>query len=449
MKRSQDSGKNRALALYQAGLEVGEIGWVTLGSHRILLVNGLDLIREVLIARAAAFEKSDFQKHVMGTGQGMGEGLGLGNGMLTSSNAAHRGQQKLIGRLFGKAQTRRQVAAMVACADEAQARWGDGQEIDLTWELSRFSIQVIGRTLFSTDFGGEADAVTEAMMQITGSLGGRKRVRATDEWDEGEQVKSASLYLSDLVNRMIDERLAERAAAGAQREEADLLDLLLDAQAEAPPDRPQGAYRVDRQQIYDEIATFLLAGAENPKNALSWVWWLLALHPEPLARMEAEHQAVLGAAPPRYRDLERLPYTLQVFKEALRLFPPGYAFGRKAVRSLSLGGVEVPAGTELVISPLILHHLPEHFPDPGAFEPERFEAEREQSLPRLAYLPFGAGPRACIGARMALLEGQSFLATVSPRVSFELLNEVHAIVPRALMTLQPSQRLRVRVTRRS
>ncbi len=443
MEAPTHSGQNRALALYQAGLEAGEIGWVTLGSHRVLLVNAPDLIREVLITRAAAFEKSDFQKHVMGAGQGMG--LGLGNGMLTSSNAMHKRQQKIIARAFGKAQLRRQVETMVACADEAQARWADGQEIDLTWELSRYSLQVIGRTMFSTDFGAEADAVTEAMMRITGSLGGRKKVRNADGWDE--RVKAASLELDALIHRMIDQRVAERAQP-APRPAPDLVDLLLDAQEEEGDDLPEGTYRASRQQIYDEIATFLLAGAENPKNALSWVWWLLAVHPEELARMEAEHAASLGGRLPTYRDLGRLPYTMQIFKEALRLFPPGYAFGRKAVRDLAVGGVEVPAGTELVVSPLILHHQPDHFPEPERFDPTRFEPEREQQIPRLAYLPFGAGPRACIGGRMALLEGQSFLATVSPQVSLELLNDVQTILPRALMTLHPDQRLRARVTRR-
>ena len=236
----------------------------------------------------------------------------------------------------------------------------------------------------------------------------------------------------------MDRVIAERRAAPAERGAG--LSLLLHAQHD------DGSGLTD-QQVRDETLTLILAGHETTANALTWTWYLLAQHPASYTQLQAEVDTVVGGRTPTVTDLPRLPYALQVFKEALRLYPPIYGIFRHVRQPVQLGPYHLQPGTRLGISPSTLHRNPQYFPDPECFDPDRWTPDQEAALPRYAYLPFGAGPHMCIGHHFALLEAHLILATLAQRVTFELVPG-QTIVPEPLITLRPKGGLRVIVRRR-
>jgi len=189
-----------------------------------------------------------------------------------------------------------------------------------------------------------------------------------------------------------------------------------------------------------ECATLFGAGHETTATTLTWAWYLLCQHPESYQKVLEEVDSVLQGRTPTYADLARLPYCLQVFKEAMRLYPPAYAFSRRAIRDVEIDGYRVPKNWFVLLTPYTLHRREEYFPEPEKFQPERFTPEREKQLPRYAYLPFGAGPRICIGQYFAMMEGHLLLATLAQRVSFSL-------VPGQTITPDPIHHLALRPDR--
>ncbi|MBV9614828.1 MAG: cytochrome P450, partial [Ktedonobacteraceae bacterium] len=183
--------------------------------------------------------------------------------------------------------------------------------------------------------------------------------------------------------------------------------------------------------------------------ALAWAWYLLCQHPESYQKVQQEVDGVLQGRTPTYEDLTRLPYCLQVFKESLRLYPPAYATSRRALRDVEIEGYHVSKDQVVLLAPYTLHRRPEYFPEPEKFDPERFTPEREKQLPRYAFVPFGAGPRICIGMHFSMMEGHLLLATLAQRVSFSLVPG-QTIVPDPVhhLTLRPSSKVNVVVTRR-
>ncbi len=194
------------------------------------------------------------------------------------------------------------------------------------------------------------------------------------------------------------------------------------------------------EQLMAECATLFGAGHETTATALTWAWYLLCQHPESYQKVQEEVDSVLQGRTPTYADLARLPYCLQVFKEAMRLYPPAYAFSRRAIRDVEIDGYRVPKNWFVLLTPYTLHRREEYFPEPEKFQPERFTPEREKQLPRYAYLPFGAGPRICIGQYFAMMEGHLLLATLAQRVSFSL-------VPGQTITPDPIHHLALRPDR--
>ncbi len=199
-------------------------------------------------------------------------------------------------------------------------------------------------------------------------------------------------------------------------------------------------------QLRDEVVTLLIAGHETMATALSWTWYLLMQHPEIYAHMCEEVQHNLAGRTPTLADLPSLPYTLQILKESMRLYPPAWVLLRQATQSVELGKHRLPPGMRVAISPYVLHRRCDYFPDPERFRPERFTPLAEQKLPRLAYLPFGGGPRICIGNHFALTEGHLILATLAQRVTFDLMPGQH-IKPEPLTTLRPTPGIKVLVRR--
>jgi cytochrome P450 len=370
--------------------------------------------------------------------------------------------------LFTHAAIARYADTMAECASSAARDLRQEQLVDITREMTRITMRIAGKALFDVDVLDEADelgkALTFAMRWVdaqTGSLPWAVRLRVASvlearaaelpgplagwsrafaralvepiRWPNGDSRRLGEALAT--IERRVERMIAERRAAGLAR--PDLLSFLLSAQDE------RGSGMTDKQ-VRDEIVTLFLAGHETTATALAWSLYLLGKHPEAHARARAEARR-LGGRAPRADDLPRLEYCLQVFKEAMRLYPPIYLFGREAATDVEIGGIGLPRGTIVLVSAHALHHRRELFPEPERFDPSRFEARAEQSRHRLSYLPFGAGPRTCIGGHFALMEGPIVLATILGRVDLELAKPT-PVEPEPSATLRPKGGVPMRVT---
>lgn len=418
--------RSRLDLLRRAARTCGDIGAVSAGAQPFVLVNSAELAHAVLVEHADAFEKSRYQRQ-FGT-------AGLGNGLVNSSTATHRHQRKIVAPAFEHRRVLGYAALMAAYAEQLQVGWADGTLIDIVEEMQRLTLRIIGMALFSVDVLEEAVAHGAAL-----TLAIRAMDTGASSAPDDEGVRRGLAY----VDATIAARRAARERGDPQQ--GDLLTLLLDAQAAEAG--ATDSFMTDAQ-VRDEVLTMFIAGHENPRNALTWAWYMLSLHPHAYTRIHDELAHVLGDRTPAADDLVHLPYTLQVFKEVLRLYPPAYVFGRQAVRSVTIGGYTISEGTEVLISPYLLHRRPDYFPDPERFDPERFAPEAEQHLPHFAFLPFGGGPRGCIGYQFALLEGQILLASLARRVKFQLAPG-QRIEPEPLATLRSRGPIMMQVRRNS
>ncbi|MCA9924007.1 MAG: cytochrome P450, partial [Anaerolineales bacterium] len=233
----------------------------------------------------------------------------------------------------------------------------------------------------------------------------------------------------------------ETAVNGKVTDTGDLLSMLMLSVDEA------GEF-MDDKQLRDEVATLFAAGHETTSNALSWTWYLLAQHPHIEARLHEELDSVLAGRQPTLADLPNLPYSLQIIKEAIRLYPPAWVLnGRLALEDVQLGGYTVPKGSTVFVSPYVMHHLPQYFAEPEQFKPERFTPEFEKSLPKFAYMPFGGGARICIGNAFAMMEAQLILATIAQQVRLQIA-QTQPVHYKPQITLTAENGIRMRVMER-
>ena len=218
--------------------------------------------------------------------------------------------------------------------------------------------------------------------------------------------------------------------------------MLLHAQDE----EGDGAGMTD-EQLRDEAMTIFLAGHETTANALTWTWYLLSQNPEAEARLHAELDKVLGGRPPTAEDMPRLVYTEMVLSESMRLYPPAWILGRRALKDYEVGGYRLPAGSLVLLSQYVTHRDPRFYPDPERFEPERWTPEAKAARPQFAYFPFGGGPRRCIGEGFAWAEGVLVLAALAQRWRPRLVPG-HPVEMQAAITLRPKHGMLMTLGRR-
>jgi cytochrome P450 len=328
---------------------------------------------------------------------------------------------------------------MVDCTSRLQDRWAEGEAINLADEMIRLTLWIVGKVLFGADVLGEASELGEALTYTFRHFVDEMTnpVHLPQSWPtpQNRRAREAVARVDATIYRIIEERRR------TGEESSDLLSVLLHAQGE------DGSVSMSDRQVRDEAITLFIAGHETTATALAWSWYLLSKHPDVYARMRAEGDRVLGGRLPTIADLPNLPYTLQIFKEALRLYPPSYAFTRRAISPVQLGAYHIPRGATIVISPYTLHRRPILFPDPERFDPERFTPQQEQSIPHYAYIPFSTGSRICLGMHFALLEGHLILAALAQHVVFEFAG-TRSIEPEPLLTLRPKGGVPMVVRRR-
>lgn len=352
----------------------------------------------------------------------------LGNGLLSSEGDFHRKQRRMLAPSFMPKRLADYATTIADRSESAQRSMREGETVDVNAAMMRLTLEIVGATLFGAEVGAEAEevhgALTDAMEQMGRIL--RSVVPIPPTWPTPGNRRG--LRAVERLDRIVYGLIEERRRSKVERN--DFLSMLLAARDEA------GGAMTDRQ-VRDEAMNIFLAGHETTANALTWTFYLLAKHPAVRDRLERELDAQLGGRTPTLADLAKLPYAMQVFKEAMRLYPPAYVIARRALRDVEVEGRRIQKGHLVVVNIIGMHHDPKLFPDPERFDPERFTPEAEKALPKNAFLPFGAGPRVCIGNHFALMEGQLALATIAQRVRFELPPGARPVEMEPLVTLRP------------
>lgn len=424
--------RNKRLALLQRiSHEFGDIGAFHFGPRIVPVLNSPELIRQALVEQEANFEKT-------ATVRALGTPI-LGNGVFFSEGEEHRRQRKILAPLFQHRRVQEYAETMITCAFHLQEEWEDGKTLNIADEMTRLTLWIIGKILFGADISGEeselGEVLTYTFRHFTDAVTNPLRLPQSWPTPRNQRARQAIERINTTLYRLIEARRQ------SSEERGDFLSMLLHAQDE------EHTTSLSNRQIRDEALGLFVAGHETTANALTWCWYLLSQHPEIYARIQAEGDRILAGRVPTLADLPNLPYTLQVFKETLRLYPPVYASTRRAISSVRLGGYHIPKGASVVISPYTVHRRAKFFPDPERFDPERFAPEQEQAIPRYAYLPFGVGSHICLGMHVALLEGHLILATLAQCVRFEFVGS-GPIEPEPLLTLRPKGAVLMQVRRR-
>ena len=443
--------------------ECHDFGRISFIGLTVLVANSPELVGELLVTKAASFRKSPVIRAALHPI--------VGEGLFTSEGELWRRQRKLMAPLFHAARVADYGAAMSESAARAAGDWHDGQVLDVARETTRIAMAVAGRALFDIDTYDEADELGSALetalhwsAETAMSLGlglqfeaGAALARASQRLPSrlrGPLVRAADVLSLPIrlptrrnrklaaalaiIDRRVERMIAERRAA--RTPQRDLLSQLLTARADGDG---RGEAMSDRQ-LRDEIVTLFVAGHETTATALAWALYLLGRSPEAYARLEAE-VAALGGEPATAADLPRLGFAQQVFKEALRLYPPVPVYERQALEPVTIGGVPVEVGQYCTIFPWALHHRRELFPDPERFDPGRFSPAEEERRARHAFIPFGSGPRVCIGNHFALLEGPLVLATLLGRAHLEPVDDRVVEPDPTAATTRPRGPVRMRV----
>jgi cytochrome P450 len=404
-----------------AGLvrKYGDLVHLFLAREHLYVVNHPAHVRDILVTNQRSFKK----------GRGLeGAKRLLGEGLLTSEGQVHLRQRRLIQPAFHRERLLSYASTMTEHAGRLRDRWVDGARVDAAQEMMRLTLGIVGKTLFGTDVEAQAPEVGRALTAVMTTFW----MTMLPFYDDLEKLPIPALARGRRaraeLDRIIYGMIAERRRH--QEDRGDLLSMLLMAQ-----DVEGDGSRMTDTQVRDEAMTIFLAGHETTANALSWTWFLLSEHPAVEARMHDEIDRVLGGRLPTMDDLPRLPVVEQVVTEAMRLYPPAWIIGRRALVPYEIGGYRAPTRSVFVFSPYIIQRDARWYVEPDQFVPERWTAEFKASLPPFAYLPFGGGQRRCIGDQFAWTELSLVLATIAQRWTLRLVPG-HPVAPQAVVTLR-------------
>jgi cytochrome P450 len=378
----------------------GNVYRVAQGAHALYVAREAELAREVLISNASMFDKrhSAFQRL----------SLLLGDALLTSDGERWRRQRRMVQPAFARARLIEYSAVMADEAAKLLERLPRGKPLDISREMNALTLRIVTRTLFGLE------------LEENGETG--QAMRDLNRWfavpplflrlvpGVQKRLERAMTMLDEKIVQLIEVK-REQLAREPERC-TDLLSALLAAR-----DEDGGA--LSARELRDQMLTLYLAGHETTSQALTFTFYLLSQHPHAQETLRAELDRVLQGRTPGYADLEHLPYTEQVVKEALRLYPPAAVIPRHVACDTALGQYPVKRGSEVVLWTYLIHRDPRYYPEPERFLPERFAPDQEGSRPKGAYLPFGAGQRACIGQAFAMIEAQLIVATLASKLRFE------------------------------
>jgi cytochrome P450 len=399
--------------------EFGDVVQLKIGPRTIYLLNNPALIHEVLVSNHRNFIKhSFFWRHVRAI---------FGHGLLTSEGESWLQQRRLMAPAFHRERIASYGQTMIAYTERMLDQWPAASTRNVHHDLMGVTLEIVAKVLFDADVGRDAEAIGRAFDAVTDEIAARfRRPVFIPDWvplPGNFRYRAGVRALDRLVYRIIAEHHASGARGG------DLLSMLMNVRSES-------GERMNDRQLRDEAITLLLAGHETTALVLSWTFYLLSLHPDAQLRLHDELDQTIGNRAPEPGDLSALRFTENVVLESMRLYPPAYGIGREAVEDCEIGGYFVPAGTTIFMSAWVLHRDPRWFDDPLTFRPERWQDGLADRLPRHAYMPFGGGPRICIGNSFAMMEAVLILATIARRFRVKpVTNE--PVIPFPTITLRP------------
>jgi enediyne biosynthesis protein E7 len=386
------------LGLMTAAARYGDAVQLSVGPKKLYFLNDPGCAKHVLADNSANYHK----------GIGLVQARrALGDGLLTSDGPLWQEQRKAVQPAFAHKRVAAQAPAIAQEAAKLITRLSahaGGEPVDIVAEMTGLTLGVLGRSLLDADLSGyesvghafEAvqdqamfEMVSQGMVPMWVPLPKQRRFRRARQE----------------LRQVVDELVAERSAQTTTGDDA-LSRLMVSTGREADP-------LVGRQRLRDEVITLLLAGHETTASTLGWTFFLLDRHPEVLERLRAEAVEVLGDRRPVAEDVPRLAYTAMVVQEVIRLYPPVWILPRQAQQDDEVGGYHVPAGADVLICPYTLHRHPGLWDAPERFDPERFSPARSGDLPRYGYIPFGAGPRFCVGSHLGTMEAIFVIAMVA------------------------------------
>jgi cytochrome P450 len=404
--------------------------------RRTFVVNEPNGVRHVLLDNAQNYKKSELSRRILEPG--------LGRGLITTDGELWRRHRRIMAPAFDPRSVAGYAPVMTEVTEEMLAQWDampERSEVDVAVAMMHTTLHIISRAMFSSDSDEIVDVVERGVSEYQTTV----RPNLLDllhfpEWlTELISPRMADGILNEF-DASVDRLLTERGRA-PDAEPKDLLARLIAAR-----DTETGG-GMTAQEVRDQVVTIFMAGHETTAQALAWTWYLLSQHPAAEAKLHAELASVLEGRTPRHEDVANLPYARMVLEEAMRLYPPAHTLGRQPIAADEVSGHRIPAGSTVLIVPWMLHRKPSLWERPDRFEPERFSPERAAARPRFTYLPFGAGPRICIGAAFAMEEGILILATIAQRYRLRL-KPGHPVEPQGLITIRPRYGLPVILERR-
>ena len=397
--------------------------------EKIYFFNEPDLVKEVLVTNHTKLQKGRGISRLKKT---------LGNGLLTSEGDLHRQQRRIIQPVFNHRNLQAYAGQMIASASRVSASWDDSQPVNMTAAMMALTLSIVCQTLFGTEVESETRRVGELMTKFTEAFplllspfAGFLEKIGVRKLREGTAARTE---LHGIVQRMIAERRSKRSQG------SDLLSLLFAAQ-----DQETGN-GMSEQQLEDEVTTIFMAGHETTAIALAWTFYLLAQHPGFDRELRSQLCHVVGDRPPELAQLPELTLLDQLIHESLRLYPPAWSIGRRAMEDLQIGSAEISKGSLLVASPWTMHRSERFYAHPTEMHPERWTEAFRRQLPKYAYFPFGGGPRQCIGEGFAWMELKLLLAVLLRDWRVELVPGQN-IRPKPSITLRSNRPIRMVVHR--
>jgi len=445
IKRSTPPGPKRRIPLatvltYRRGplpffqnlaAHYGNISYFKLGPQAAYFLNHPDYIKDVLVTNNQNFMKGLVLQRAKRL---------LGEGLLTSEGDFHRRQKRLAQPAFHRQRVASYAEVMTGYAVQTRDRWRDGETRDISEEMMRLTLAIVGKTLFDADVESDASDVGLAMgvvMELfeTLTLPFFELLQKLP-LPQLRRFDRAKAKLDGIIYRLIE----ERRRSGIDR--GDLLSMLLLAH-----DEEGDGGQMSDEQLRDELMTIFLAGHETTANALTWTWYLLSQHSHVEEKLHRELDDVLGSDPPTFADVARLRYTEMVLAESMRLYPPAWAIGRLSTVDCEIGGYVIPRRSLVVMSQFVMHRDERCYSNPLGFDPERWTAEARESRPHFSYFPFGGGPRRCIGEGFAWMEGILLIATLAQQWRLRLVPN-HPVALKPVITLRPKHGMKMTLTKR-
>jgi cytochrome P450 len=393
--------------------------------QNVYLVSNPEMIKQVLVTKQKYFVKSkDFQALK----------TFIGEGLLTSEKETHMRHRKLIQPAFKWSHITNYGQDMIDITTDYLSKWEDGDERSITQDMMDITLGIISKTMFSMDFK-EGYSILGKPLETAMRMA-VKRMRALVNLPLWIPTKT-NLEHNEAIDKLNEVlyNIIEKRRQDNERHD-DMLGILMDA-------RDDDGINMTDTQVRDELMTIFLAGHETTANALSWTYYLLSQHPEVQKKLFDEIDSVIGSRNPVPEDFMKLPYTQNIMRESMRIYPPVYVIAREVEEEIEIGGYQFKKGDTIMVSQYVMHHKPEYFPDPESFRPERFENNFIKTIPSYAYFPFGGGPRVCIGNHFAMMEAVLILATISRCFKVNLARDHRPVIPYPSITLRPRGGLRM------